>query len=403
VPTACTVVARNYLPYARVLGASLREHQPDARLVTLVLDADRGGGEDEPFELVRPSDLDLPPESLAELLSLYDAKEAATALKPALMRTLLDGGAGAVLYLDPDILVAAPIGDLWQASEADGVTLIPHSLRPFPEDGRTPTDLPIRRAGTFNGGYVGVGPAGREFLTWWEGRLRRHAIFDRVEGLFVDQRWLDFVPSYFPYRILRDPTVDVAYWNLHDRTLTFDDGRFLVDGKPLRFFHFSSFDPRRPELLTRVADRFVAAGDPALEPLCRRYADLLLAAGYTEHIALPYEPEGGAPPGSRARRLRREALLEEDRLGTPGALTAAARLRAMLATPTEEVEAPSRWSAATSRARRLLLRLLKPVLDEQRLIDRALLDTVDERETRLLAEIAALRARVAMLEGRETS
>ena len=41
------------------------------------------------------------------MLTLYDVKEFATAVKPSLLRTLLAGGAAAAMYLDPDIVVFA--------------------------------------------------------------------------------------------------------------------------------------------------------------------------------------------------------------------------------------------------------------------------------------------------------
>jgi hypothetical protein len=396
--TVCTVVARNYLPYARVLAASLDEHHEDVRLVVLVLD-DQGSSaaRAEPFAVIGPQDLDLSPEQVATMSSIYDAKEIATAFKASLLRTLLAEGRESVLFLDPDVLVTAPLDDLWMLSAQHGITLIPHSLAPFPEDGRTPTDRPIRRAGIYNGGYLGVGQSARPFLDWWDGRLRLHAIFDRAEGLFVDQRWLDFVPSYFPHLILRDPTIDVAYWNLHERVLTRDGGAYLIDGQPLRFFHFSGFDPRRPELLTRVANRFVAVGDPALEPLCKEYAARLIEAEYVGHIDLVYEPDGVATVGALERRLRREALMEnDDRGGRPG--SAAGRVRAYLAAGPEPVTFSSRYGLPARKLYQVVSRLIRPLADQQALVDRTLLEMADEREAALRVEIEALRARLSAVE-----
>ena len=52
--TICTIVSANYLPYARVLGASVREHHPDARFVVLLVDRVDGrfDPDNEPFELI---------------------------------------------------------------------------------------------------------------------------------------------------------------------------------------------------------------------------------------------------------------------------------------------------------------------------------------------------------------
>ncbi len=57
----CTVIARNYLAHARVLAASLRRSDPEASLAVLVLDDERGDVDDElePFDVIRPCDLDI--------------------------------------------------------------------------------------------------------------------------------------------------------------------------------------------------------------------------------------------------------------------------------------------------------------------------------------------------------
>ena len=80
----CTVVARNYLAYARVVAGSLARHHPDARLVALVLDdEDREiDGNREPFDVLHPWDLDLPPLEFHRMAAIYDVLELATAIKP---------------------------------------------------------------------------------------------------------------------------------------------------------------------------------------------------------------------------------------------------------------------------------------------------------------------------------
>ena len=55
------------------------------------------------------------------------------------------------------------------------------------------------------------------FLDWWWQRTRREALVDVARMMFTDQRWVDFVPSFFDHHILKDPGYNVAYWNLHGR------------------------------------------------------------------------------------------------------------------------------------------------------------------------------------------
>ena len=83
----CTIVARNYLAQARVLGRSLKAANPDATLWVLVVDGVHDGLH-EPFALVDPQELDLGAD-LAVMRLIYDVTELSTAVKPALLRALL--------------------------------------------------------------------------------------------------------------------------------------------------------------------------------------------------------------------------------------------------------------------------------------------------------------------------
>ncbi|HEX6985892.1 MAG TPA: glycosyltransferase family 4 protein, partial [Planctomycetaceae bacterium] len=87
----------------------------------------------------------------------------------------------------------------------------------------------------------------------------------------------------------RDTAFNIAYWNLPTRSLEDDgSGGYRVDGEPLRFFHFSGFDPRRPTDLSKHQDRIDVAADPVLARICREYAAELLAHGFEEAIGWPY-------------------------------------------------------------------------------------------------------------------
>ena len=66
---------------------------------------------------------------------------------------------------------------------------------------------------------------------------------DAVAGLGVDQKWIDLAPAFFNgVHILKDPGLNVAFWNLHERRLSKSQaGWFVNDVSPLGFVHFSSF------------------------------------------------------------------------------------------------------------------------------------------------------------------
>ena len=100
---ACTIIAKNYLPMARVLVDSWRKFYPDCPFFVLLLDSPRGffSPEDENFQTVLTSELDIP--NLHGFLFKYTVLEASTAVKPYLLSYLFRRyNIDKLLYLDPD-------------------------------------------------------------------------------------------------------------------------------------------------------------------------------------------------------------------------------------------------------------------------------------------------------------
>lgn len=309
----CTIVARNYLPYAQVLSASWLEHHDGVPFVVLVIDGEERLSGHELVRLVRPEDLGIAAVDLAQMRGIYDVAEMTTALKPRLVRHLLEEGAAAVVYLDSDIDLLAPVDDLGELARASGVALSPHLFDP-PPSGAYLTEIDYALYGQYNSGLIAVGASARAFLDWWEARTRWDCLFDEARGLHADQRWLDCVPVYFEHAVIRDAGLNVAAWNLHERLPALDDGRPTVAGVPLRAFHFSGFDPHRSERISAHAPS-VCDDDPVLLAVRRRYAERLLAAGYDEHRAIPYrygQTAAGGRLGRWERAVYRQALLAVD-------------------------------------------------------------------------------------------
>ncbi len=201
---------------------------------------------------------------------------------------LLAEGYDAAVYVDPDTGVYADLEDVGVAAAEHGVALSPHLLRPPPRDGQYPSDLDILTHGVFNGGLIAVGRGAVPFLDWWSEHVRRDCLHDTESGLHADQRWLQSVPLYFPHTVLLDPTLHVAHWNVHERDLECtEEEQYTVDGRPLRTFHFSQFDPEHPDQLWRwptptQPHRVTPGANPAVFRLLREYAAELMEAGHLE-------------------------------------------------------------------------------------------------------------------------
>ena len=323
----CTIIAKNYWASARVLARSIHDHHADARVTVLVLDADDAlkaeAATTERFDVLAPDDIGLEPGELRRMAAIYDVLELSTALKPWLLQTLLRRDDAPVIYLDPDIEVFAPLDEIDRLAAEHGIVLTPHTIKPFALDDYRPSEITLLQSGVFNLGFIAVGPTSTPFLEWWSGRLKRDCLESKPEGLFVDQRWVDLAPLYFEAYVLRDPGYNVAYWNLTSRTLDRDGDRYVVDGVPLRFFHYSGYDPEKPNKLSKYQnepERVRLDERPVLAELCARYGDEMLRLGHRawKRIPLPYtRTAAGTLLDARARRVYREALLEHEQRNDP--------------------------------------------------------------------------------------
>jgi hypothetical protein len=279
-----TIVSRAYVPQARVLARSFAEHHPGQRLWALLIDDIHHEIIDanEPFNVLRLSDIDIDTEELHRMAMMFSGKLIAV-IKPWVFEHFLARGAEAVIYIDGDFVLYGDIEELGLAA-ADGVVLVPHVLRPMPRDGLDPSETTILGAGIYNAGLFGVGPNHGGFLDFLKDRLRRECIFNASLMRFNEQRWLDFVPSLFPHRVIRDPGIDVAYWNLQDRPLSHVDGVWTAGSVALRAFHFSSFDPRTLGVGGRYerggSARIKAAETPAFAALLDDYRSRLYKDGF---------------------------------------------------------------------------------------------------------------------------
>jgi hypothetical protein len=288
--TACTVITRNRAAHARVLAESLAATNDGSRLVALLLDDPDRTLRDEPYELVRPDELALEPAEFQTMASIYDGLELSCAMKPWAIEHALSRSE-AVLYLDSDVEVFASLAPLRNLAAEHSLVLTPHLTEPPPlalEPGEEATRL---AGGVYNNGFLGVSRAAQPFLEWWHARLARHCLNDLARGYFVDQRWVDLAPALFPFHSLRDPGANVAPWNLITRRVEETAGGYVVDGVPLRFFHFSGFDPERPYLLSKwllPSPHTLLSENPALARICKGYARKLMDAGYREAAAAPY-------------------------------------------------------------------------------------------------------------------
>lgn len=247
---------------------------------------------------------------LNELASRYTRSELCFALKPYVMQDILNEGGNAVHYIDSDIKFFGGITPLVDALSCTDLLLTPHYLYDFPNDQYTPSALTLLRGGVFNAGYVGVSnnAEGRRFLGWWAGHVSMNGFNAPHLGMCGDQRWLDLVPVLFPgMGIFRHAGANVAYWNLHERSLTLKNSLYMTLGSKLLFFHFSGFNPEHPLRLSVHQNRISVSEGSVLCRLLYDYAREVKDAGWAGSASSV--PQGEAYGDTKwpiwLRRLRR--------------------------------------------------------------------------------------------------
>ncbi len=286
-----TIVSNNYLHFARAMLKSAREVHPEADLFCVIVDRDVRPAEDlaSEFTPLFVDDLDLPDRQ--QFLFRYNVLELNTAVKPWGFGYLLDHRYDEVIYVDPDIWLYRPLDEVMLLfSAGSNIVMTPHLLAPI-EDALSPSELDIRRAGTYNFGFCAVRAADetRKFIRWWQSKLERGCVVALDKGIFVDQSWMDLVPGLFDgVSILRHPGYNVAYWNLAQREVSERDGQWFVDGQPLVFFHFSGLDPLKPDNFSKHQNRFTLKDLGAVRKLVAQYVGTLLQMGAREYSRFAY-------------------------------------------------------------------------------------------------------------------
>jgi hypothetical protein len=241
-----TSFSYSYLSRAQILARTVRAAHPDWAIHAVLVDKPPAGfdvaaGLVDFDRVIKAEALQIP--RFNAWMFKHDVVEACTAVKGQMLVELLDAGFGKVVYLDPDIAVFHPLDAITRRLDDASIILTPHQCEP----NETPmavgdNELTSLQYGIYNLGFAAIrnDATGRAFARWWAAQLHR-ACYSAVEqGIFTDQKYCDLVPGLFDrVYVERDPGCNVASWNLSRRTLRFDGGSILVNGSPLKFYHFT--------------------------------------------------------------------------------------------------------------------------------------------------------------------
>ncbi len=314
---AFTICSINYLAQAKTLGDSLLKHNPDYKFLIGLVDKLAASEVDNSklpnYEMVEIADLQI--EGFDDMFDRYNITELNTAAKPFFIQYIYDKNplAQSVSYFDPDIEVFQSLTDLDVSLEKYSLVLTPHTLSPYP-DGLNPKERDLLNTGVFNLGFIGTSRCEetRQFLKWWQEKLKFECYIDLPNGMFVDQLWVNFAPIYWKnVLIFRHLGYNMAYWNLHERKLAYSENNYIVENIPpqgvrgLVFFHYSGYSPNKPYEISKYQNRFTFESRADVKRLFVDYATTLNKNGYQYFQQFPCAYMKPPEPWSYPRRGQR--------------------------------------------------------------------------------------------------
>jgi hypothetical protein len=262
---AFTICSNNYLAQAKVLGDSLLENNPDYKFIIGlcdVLNSDVDYSEFDNFEIVPFKDINI--YNFDEIIEKYDIIELNTSIKPSFFKHFIKkyNNLDKVIYFDPDIEIFNSFSTLDMHLGKNDILITPHIFHPIPIDDLSPSESLFLNYGIYNLGFIAMNAKSKDamlLLDWWEERTLKIG-FNRVcEGLFVDQLWINYIPIFFSnVKILPEYGFNVAPWNLHERSnIELISNEYIMeDNSKLVFFHFSSYDYKKPTQLSKYYNRY---------------------------------------------------------------------------------------------------------------------------------------------------
>ncbi|MBK8793348.1 MAG: glycosyl transferase [Holophaga sp.] len=248
-----TIVAKNYLAMALTLGDSIKAVHPNYDFFIILADA-----VDDEFELIEERYRIIEVGSLGinnwlDLAFKYDISEFSTSIKPFCFEYFMAGSKYQnIMYFDPDIYIFNELTQIENLLEDNFCVVTPHhSDLEIEWSGALPENN-ILISGIYNLGFIAFKNSenSKFVIHWWKEKLRDKCYIERSDGLFYDQNWIQFLISSFDkgIYILRDYGYNIAWWNLHERSIEFcGDIPHVVHKKSqvsfeCIFFHFSGFN-----------------------------------------------------------------------------------------------------------------------------------------------------------------
>lgn len=254
---AFTICAKNYIGLAQVLEASVKAHNPEVDFFIFVADEF-----EESTELIEPNILNAKDKlyineaQWRDMSFKYEITEFCTSIKPYCFSYLFnDLNFDKCIYFDPDIMVFSSINSIYEILNSSTFVLTPHVCTMEVDYTGSWEERKLMYSGIYNLGFIAIknNKISNRMLRWWEVRLNDRCFQNMMENYFTDQKWIDFLPGFFPKEVFvsNDLGLNLAPWNFHERKIIQKNGNLYVQNRitnddnkieNLKFVHFSGFN-----------------------------------------------------------------------------------------------------------------------------------------------------------------
>jgi len=274
----CTIVTKDYIPWALSLRDSLVIWEPNVIIETLVVDDESEYIRD--FNSLKNINF----YSLSELQS--ESKEFRSHDKSDLskLRWLTKSSFllylyrishyNKIIYIDGDIHFYNDHTFLWDELTDNRLLLTPHWISIKPSD----DIFLIHNSGLYNAGFLGTTRDSIEIIEWWK-KICEFKCVSHPKYFNYDQGYLDVIPVYFEgVKVLKHKGCNVAYWNSNHLSRYVKDGvGYVGDGVsefPIVFYHFGR----------NKFDHFIEGSDKQIRQFLELLNSRLHSYGYKQDL-----------------------------------------------------------------------------------------------------------------------
>jgi len=273
----CTIITANYLPYAQQLYTCLSENfSGGVSLHTLISDVDSSSvealSENLKSNIICYSEKDLKGEMADAFRQKYaeDNMDAYRwSMKTVFMKQLFgEPNIEKLIYLDCDIFFVGNGDFLFDMLSKHRFLITPH-WRCASDPAVDMENFQLNFLdGVYNAGFIGARKDAIEILDFWGNCCLAVCEKNRPAGFYVDQKYLDILPSRFPgIEVVRHKGCNLAGWNTLECPRSENEkGGIKIDGE---------FDPVFIHFTPETRRKIKSGDDPLFEPYFNEYNNLL--------------------------------------------------------------------------------------------------------------------------------